>query len=114
MTDHVGGVDHGTLGAFYFHGITDIQARHVLGNITLGIGLDKEVEEAGFIIGGDRGVGAKNLLGLAFDSGGKRNVLADRQAQNVGRTGETETVDGHIVRNNGLLLQYEVLEFVGF
>lgn len=107
---HVGSVDHGTLGAAHLHGLADLQGGQVLGDVTLGISLDKQVEVAGFIVGGDGGVGAHNLLGLALNGGGERDVLADGQTENVGGTGQGKAVDGHVVGDLVLLLQEVVLK----
>lgn len=107
---HVGGVDHGTLGAAHLHGLADLQGGQVLGNVTLGVSLDEEVKVAGFIVGGDGGVGAHNLLGLAVNGGCERDVLADGQTENVGGAGQGEAVDGHVVGDLVLFLQEVVLE----
>lgn len=107
---HVGGVDHGTLGAADLHVVADLQLGEILGDVTLGVGLDEQIEVSGLIVGGDRGVRANNLLGLTGDSSGERDVLADGEAEDIGGTGEGETVDGDIVGDLVLLLEDEVLE----
>jgi hypothetical protein len=104
VTAHVGSVDHGTLGTAHLHGIADIEGGQVLGDVTLGVGLDEEVEVADFIVGGNGGVGADDLLGLAFNGSGERDVLADGQAEDIGGTGQGEAVDGDVVGDVILLL----------
>jgi hypothetical protein len=104
VTAHVGSVDHGTLGTAYLHGIADLEGSQVLGYVTLGIRLDEEVEVADFIVGGNGGVGADDLLGLAFNGSGERDVLADGQAEDIGGTGQSEAVDGDVVGDVVLLL----------
>jgi hypothetical protein len=101
---HVGSVDHGTLGTAHLHGIADLEGGQVLGDVTLGVGLDEEVEVADFIVGGDGSVGADDLLGLAVNGSGERDVLADGQAEDIGGTGQSEAVDGDVVGDVVLLL----------
>lgn len=113
MAAHVGGVDHGTLGAADLHVVADLQFGKILGDVTLGVSLDEEIEVAGLIVGGDGGVRANNLLRLTGDSSGERDVLADGEAEDIGGAGEGETVDGDVVRDLVLLLQDEVLELGG-
>lgn len=110
---HVGGVDHGALGAADLHVVADLQLGEILGDVTLGVGLDEQIEVSGLIVGGDRGVRANNLLGLAGDRSGERDVLTDGEAEDISGTGEGETVDGDIVRDLVLLLEDEVLELSG-
>lgn len=107
---HVGGVDHGALGAADLHVVADLQLGEILGDVTLGVGLDEQIEVSGLIVGGDRGVRANNLLGLTGDSSSERDVLANGEAEDIGGTGEGETVDGDIVGDLVLLLEDEVLE----
>lgn len=107
---HVGGVDHGALGAADLHVVADLQFGEILGNVTLGVGLDEQIEVSSLIVGGDRSVRANNLLGLTGDSSGERDVLTDGKAEDIGGTGEGETVDGDIVGDLVLLLEDEVLE----
>lgn len=111
VTAHVGSVHHGALGATDLHGLTNLQGSQVLGDVTLGVGLDKEIEVASLIVRGDGGVGADNLL--TANGGGKRDVLTDGETQDIGGTGQGETVDSDIVRDVVLLLQGEVLEITG-
>ena len=113
MAAHVGGVDHGALGAADLEVVANLQGGQVLGDVTLGVGLDKQVEVASLIVGGNGGVGADNLLGLAFDGGGERDVLTDGQTENVGRTGQGKAVNCDIVGDLVLLLEDEVLELGG-
>lgn len=113
VTAHVGSVDHGTLGAAHLHGLTHLQGGQVLGDVTLGVSLDEEVKVTGIFVGGNRSVGAQNLLGLAVDVGGERDVLTDGQTQDIGGTGERETVDADIVGDFLLFLEDKVLELIG-
>ena len=113
VTAHVGGVDHGTLGTAHLHGVTDLQGGQVLGDVTLGVSLDEEVKVTGIFVGGNRSVGAQNLLGLAVDVGGERDVLTDGETQDIGWTGESKTVDADIVGDFVLFLEDKVLELVG-
>lgn len=107
---HVGSVDHGTLGATDLHGIAKLQLGQVLGDVTLGVSLDQEVEVAGLIVGGDGGVRANNFL--AANGSSQRDVLTDGQTEDISRTGQSEAVDGDVVRDLGLLLEDKVLELV--
>lgn len=113
MAAHVGGVHHGALGATDLHVVANLQFSKILGDVTLGVSLDEQIEVAGLVVGGDRGVRADNLLGLTGDSGGERDVLTDGEAEDIGGTGEGKTVDSDIVRDLVLLLEDEVLELGG-
>lgn len=113
VTAHVGGVDHGALGAADLHVVTDLQVGKILGDVTLGVSLDEQIEVSSLIVGGDGGVRANNLLRLTGDSSGERDVLTDGEAEDIGGTGEGETVDGDIVGDLVLLLEDEVLELSG-
>lgn len=110
VTAHVGSVDHGTLGAADLHGLADLESGQVLGDVTLGVSLDEQVEVTGLIVGGDRGVGADNLLGLALNGGGEGDVLTDGETEDISGTGQRKAVDGDIVGDVVDLLQLEVLE----
>lgn len=110
VTAHIGSVHHGALGSAHLHGLADLQLAQVLGDVTLRVGLDEQVKVACLVVRGDGGVGADNLLGLAGDGGGERDVLADGQAQDVGGAGQGKAVDGDIVRDLVLLLEDEFLE----
>lgn len=85
----------------------------MLGDVTLRVGLDKEVEVTSFFVGGDRGVGAQNFLGLAFNDSCEGDVLTDGQTQDISGTGQSETIDADVVGDFGFLLENEILEFVG-
>lgn len=82
----------------------------MLRDIALRVGLDKEVEVALIIVGGDWGIGAHDLLGGTLGSSGERDMLADGEAEDIGGLGQGETVDCSIVGNDCLLLENEVLE----
>lgn len=107
---HVGSVDHGTLGTTDLHGLANLQLGQVLGDVTLGVGLNQQVKVAGFIVGGDGGVRADDFLGLAGNGGSQGDVLTDWQTQDIGGTGQGKAVDGNVVRDLGLLLEDELLE----
>lgn len=113
VTAHVGGVNHGTLGAAHLQGLAELQGRQVLGDVTLGVGLDEEIEVTGLIVRGDGSVGADDLLGLALDGGRQGDVLTDGQTQNIGGVGQREAVNGHIVGDLILLFEDEFLELGG-
>lgn len=110
MTAHIGSVHHGTLGAADLQVVTDLESGEVLGDVTLGISLHEEIEVAGLIVRRNGSVGTDNLLGLTGDGGGERDVLTDGEAEDIGGTGESKTVDGNIVGDLVLLLEDEVLE----
>jgi hypothetical protein len=110
---HVGGVDHGALGTTDLHGVADLETGQVLGDVTLGVGLDQQVEVASLVVGRDGGVGADNLLGLAGDGRGEGDVLANGETKDIGGTGQGETIDGDIVGDLVLLLENKVLELSG-
>ena len=97
----------------HLHGVADLQVGQVLGDVTLRVSLDEQVEVAGFIVGGDGGVRADDLLGLAFDCSSEGNVLADGEAEDVGGAGESEAVDCDVVGDFVLFLEEEVLKFGG-
>lgn len=120
MAHHVGGVDHGALGALDFHGIADIKGRQVARDVACGIAFDDEVEVAGFDIGGDGGVGsydflAVNLRGLGVghvEGCGEGDVLTDGKAEDAVLGGQLEAVNGGVVGDLGLLGDGEGLELV--
>lgn len=56
VTDHVGCVDEGTLGPTDANDLANHQGSHVLGDVTLGIGLDQEIKVSGLVVAGDWGV----------------------------------------------------------
>jgi hypothetical protein len=84
----------------------------MFGDVAGRVRFDEEVEIALVFVRGDGSVGSDDFLGLAGDGGGKGNVLADGEAENVGGVGELEAVDGRIVRENRLLFQLELLELI--
>jgi len=69
----------------------------VLGDVAGGVRLDEQVEVARFFIRGDGRVGADDFFGLAGNGGGEGDVLADGQAQLIGRAGELEAVADGLV-----------------
>lgn len=72
VSDHVRGVDKGTLGATDTDGLANNKRGHVLGDVALGVGLDQEIEVTGLVVTRDGSVRANNLLGGAvrLDDGG--------------------------------------------
>lgn len=66
----------------------------MLGDIAGGVGFDEQVEVALVVVGGDGGVGADDLFGLAVDGEGgtEGDVLADWEAEDVGGFGEGKAV----------------------
>lgn len=113
VSAHVGSVDHGALRSADLHGLSNLQAGQVLGDVALRVLLDEEVEVARLVVRGDRSVGAHDLLGLTGDGGREGDVLADGQTQYVSGTRQGEAVDGDIVGDDSLLLELELLELVG-
>lgn len=132
VTDHVRGVDEGALGTSDLERLSNLHRRHVLGDVTGGVGLDQEVEVAGLVVARNGSVGAHNLLGGAIRLGAvgtNGDVLTDGQAEDGLLAGEVEAVasdacqlgmsgfeaweydlHGDIVRDDGLLLELKVLE----
>jgi len=83
--------------------------------VALGVGFDEEVEEAWLVVAGNWGVGADDLLGGVVvggirEGGGEGDVLADGEAEDGGRRGEGEAVDGCVVGEDGLFFKGEGLE----
>lgn len=142
VAHHVGGVDHGALGALDFDGLADDEGGHVLGDVAGGVGLDEQVEVTWLVVARDRGVGAEEVLanGLALgvrcgEVRGDGDVLSDWEAEDRVGGWELEAVavgewlsvgflrtqnacrrdHSHcdIVGNDGLLLQLEFLEGIG-
>lgn len=60
--NHVGSVDHGTLGTLDLHGVANVQSCEVTADVAGGVALDEQVEVSGVDIGGDRGVRADDLF----------------------------------------------------
>jgi hypothetical protein len=84
VADHVGRVDHGTLGALDLDLVSKLHASKVLRDVASGVGLDNEVDIARVLfVRCDGRVGAHNLL--AVDGSSERNVLAYGQAEGVER-----------------------------
>lgn len=91
----------------------------MLGDVSGWVALDEQIEEPRLVVAGDWSVGADNLLldgsaickGL-WQRGGDGDVLADWETEDGGWSWERETVDGGVVRQNGLLRKLEVLELL--
>lgn len=141
VTDHVGGVHEGALGALDAESLADLERGHVLGDIASGVGLDQKVKVARLVVARDGGIGAHDLLGGAIGlgqfgangdvladgeaedriGGGERETVASRgrsaQAQGKATQGGTGRAGGHshgdIVGDDGLLLELELLEGIG-
>jgi hypothetical protein len=96
VANHVGGVDHCALGALDAHCLTDLQTRDMLGDVSGGVRLDEEIKVAPVFVRGDGRVRADNFLGLAFDGGAERDVLADGEAEDVGFAGKLESVAARV------------------
>ena len=118
VPNHVGSVDHGTLGALDLHLVANVESCQVTADVAGRVALDEQVEVAGVDIGGDGGVGTNDLLvghGLGLgvldvEVGGDRDVLADGQTEDAVRGGQGEAVDGGVVGEDGLFGERELLE----
>jgi len=118
VPNHVGSVDHGTLGALDLHLVADVESCQVTADVAGRVALDEQVEVAGVDIGGDGGVGTDDLfvghgLGLGVldvEVGGDGDVLANGQAEDAVRGGQGEAVDGGVVGEDGLFGERELLE----
>lgn len=99
MSDHVGCVDHGSLGTLDLDCLSNDERRHVLRDITGRVGLDEEVEVAGLVITRNRGVGSDDFfLGAVWlgKGGSDGDVLTDWETKNGGCRWETESVAGSV------------------
>jgi hypothetical protein len=56
VADHVGSIDHGSLGPTDLDALPNYQGRHVLRDVTGWVRLDEQVEEAGLVVAGDRSI----------------------------------------------------------
>lgn len=93
VTDHVGGIHEGALGAANTNRLADGERGHVLGDVTGRIGLDEEVDIAGLVVARNGSVGAHDFLGGAVGlraDGANGDVLTDGKAEDRvgGREGE--------------------------
>ena len=113
VSDHVGSVYHGALGASDLHFVADLEFGYIFGDVAGGVRLDDEVDMALVFVGGDGGVRADDFLRLAGDRGGKRNVLADGEAEDISWAGQFEAVNGRVVRDDLLVLEFKLLELGG-
>lgn len=116
----------------------------MLGDVAGRVGLDEQVDVAAVLVGRDGRVGADDFLGLTWESGRDRDVLADGKAEDVGWAREGEAVaasnwwlasndllflrpedrilgpiegmciHGSVMRENSLLSEREFLESIGF
>jgi len=64
----------------------------VLGDVAGRVRLNEQIDIALVFIRGYGRVRADNFLGLAGNGGGQGNVLADREAEDIGRTRKFEAV----------------------
>lgn len=64
----------------------------MLRDVAGGVGFDEEVEVALVFVGRYRSIGAHDFFWLASDGGCEGDVLADREAEDVGRVRELESV----------------------
>lgn len=92
MPHQAGRVDHGAFRPFHLERLADGEVGDVLRDVAGGVGFYEQVEEAVVSVGGDRGVGADDFLGLACNGGGDGHVLADGEAEDVARGGQGEAV----------------------
>lgn len=95
VTDHVGLVHKGALGAPDADALADREPGHVLGDVTGGVRLDQQVDVAGLLVTADRGVGPHNLFAAAVglgDVGADGDVLADGKTKDRRRRWELDTV----------------------
>lgn len=95
MSHHIWGIDHSTLGALDFDRLAYGERCHVFGDVTGGVRLNEEIEVAWLVVARNWGVGADDLFGCAFrlrKSGCDRDVLSDRESENMMRLWELEAV----------------------
>lgn len=78
------------LGPLDTDGLADFKTRDVLGDVAGGVGLNQEGELALVIVGGYGRVGAHNLL--AIDAGGDRDMLTNRETEDIIGSREVETI----------------------
>ena len=90
VAHEVGCVDHGALGAAHLDRLADLHGSDMLGDVTGRVRLDEEVDVAVVFVGGDGRVRADDFF--AADGGGEGDVLADGEAEDIGRAGEGKTV----------------------
>lgn len=87
MANHVGCVDHSSLGALDLDCLPDDERGHVLGDVTRGVGLNEEVEVPGLVVAGDGGVGSDDFFIGTFglgEGGCDGDVLADWETEDGG------------------------------
>ncbi len=97
MADHVGGIDKSALGASDLDGLSNSQGSQVFGDIAGGVRLDEEIEIAGLVVTGNRGVRADYFLSRAIgllNVGTDGNMLANGETEDVSGRWELESVAG--------------------
>lgn len=78
------------LGPLDADGLADFKTRNVLGDVAGGVGLYQEGKLALVVVGGYGRVGAHDLL--TINAGGNRDMLTNREAEDVIGSGEVETI----------------------
>ncbi|KAI3481059.1 hypothetical protein L1887_56633 [Cichorium endivia] len=106
-----GRVLHLALGALDRDEIADLHGADVLGDVTLLVRLDDEVEESVVIVRRCRGVGAHDVL--AVDVGLDGDVLSDGEAEDVVLARQLEAVERRVGRERLLLHQTVLLPLGG-
>lgn len=120
------------LGPLDADGLADFKTRNVLGDVAGGVGLYQEGKLALVVVGGYGRVGAHDLL--TINAGGNRDMLTNREAEDVIGSGEVETiavglllliglweegeeegfVHSDVVGNDSGLGELKILEQIGF
>lgn len=67
----------------------------MLGDVAGRVGFDDEVEVAGVFVAGDGRVGADDFFWLVGDGRSEGYVLADGETEDVGLSGQRETVTNY-------------------
>ena len=101
VSNHVWGVRESTLGTAKADLLANGEGGHVLGDVTLRVGLDQEVDIAGLVVTGDGGVGSYDFLGAAIglrDISTNGDVLADGEAKDGSRGRELDAVTVVVAR----------------
>lgn len=97
VTHHVGLVGEGALGPAHADRLAHGEGREVLADVARGVRLDEEVKVARLLVARDGRVRAHDFLVLTVglgQHGADGDVLADGEAEDVGRAGQGEAVAG--------------------
>lgn len=103
-------VVHLTLGALDLDELANLELVNVLGDVSIGVRLDDQVEEASVIVGRSGSVGSLDIL--AIDVGLEGDVLTNGQAENTVALRQTESVEGSVTRDPLPLHQVVPLPFL--